>query len=136
MHHNSLLVRNLLWRYVLLACGVISLGLGILGLFLPLLPTTPFILLAAACFSRSSERFYRWITAHPRYGKMIADYLAGKGLPKKTKLLAISLLWLSIVFGCFVVDFVWARVAMLLTACAVSLYIWCLPTAEQMLPRE
>lgn len=136
MHRKSLLVRNPFWRYVLLACGVISLGLGILGLFVPILPTTPFILLAGACFSRSSDRFYRWITAHPRYGSMIADYLAGKGLPRKTKIMAIALLWLSIGFGCWWVEFVWARVAMLLTACAVSLYIWRLPTAGQALARE
>ncbi len=129
MEHKSLLVRNPLWRYLLLAGGFVSLALGILGVFLPLLPTTPFILLAAACFSRSSDRFYRWITSHPRYGQMVANYLAGEGLPKKTKVLAISLLWASILFGCFWVGFVWARVAMLLTACAVSIYIVRLPSA-------
>lgn len=126
---HSLQARNPVLRYLLLVCGFISLGLGIVGIFLPIMPTTPFILLAAACFARSSTRFYNWITSHPRYGKMVADYLAGRGLPRKTKLLAISLLWLSIIFACFLVDFAWARVAMLLTAIAVSVYIWRLPEA-------
>lgn len=123
------LVANPLLRSLLFALGCLSVALGILGLFLPILPTTPFMLLAAGCFARSSERFYCWITSHPRFGPMIADYLAGKGLPVRAKYMAISLLWLSILFGVFWVDFVWAKVAMLLTAIAVSTYIWRLPVA-------
>lgn len=130
MTPKKLLVANPLLRYVLFAIGCLSLALGVLGIFLPILPTTPFILLAAACFARSSESFYRWITSHPRFGPMIADYLAGKGLPLKAKRLAITLLWISIITGCLWVDFVWAKMAMLFTATAVSLYIWRLPTAQ------
>lgn len=122
------LVANPLLRSVLFALGWLSVALGILGVFLPLLPTTPFMLLAAGCFARSSERFYRWITSHPRFGPMIADYLAGKGLPLRVKLLAISLLWLSILVGVLWVEFVWAKLAMLLTAVGVSLYLWRLPS--------
>lgn len=130
MTRKSLLVANPLLRYFLFVIGCLSVVLGVLGIFLPLLPTTPFILLAAACFARSSDSFYRWITSHPRFGPMIADYLAGKGLPLRAKRMAITLLWISITVGCFWVDFVWARVAMLLTASAVSLYILRLPTAQ------
>lgn len=122
------LVANPLLRSALFALGWLSVALGILGVFLPLLPTTPFMLLAAGCFARSSERFYRWITSHPRFGPMIADYLAGKGLPLRVKLLAISLLWLSILVGVLWVEFVWAKLAMLLTAVGVSLYLWRLPS--------
>lgn len=123
------LVANPLLRSLLFALGWLSVGLGVLGVFLPLLPTTPFMLLAAACFARSSERFYCWITSHHRYGPMIADYLAGKGLPMRAKYLAISLLWLSILFGVFWVDFIWAKLAMLLTAVGVTTYLWHLPVA-------
>lgn len=130
MTPKKLLVANPLLRYALFAIGCLSLALGVLGVFLPILPTTPFILLAAACFARSSESFYRWITSHPRFGPMIADYLAGKGLPLKAKRMAITLLWISIIAGCLWVDFIWAKVAMLCTATAVSLYIWRLPTAR------
>lgn len=129
-HSNATvrLVANPLLRSALFALGWLSVALGILGVFLPLLPTTPFMLLAAGCFARSSERFYRWITSHPRFGPMIADYLAGKGLPLRVKLLAISLLWLSILVGVLWVEFVWAKLAMLLTAVGVSLYLWRLPS--------
>lgn len=124
------LVENRLLRWFLFGLGWLSVGLGVLGIFLPLLPTTPFMLLAAGCFARSSERFYCWITSHHRYGPMIADYLAGKGLPMRAKYLAISLLWLSILLGVFWVDFVWAKLAMLLTAAGVTTYLWRLPVAD------
>ncbi|NLY17105.1 MAG: DUF454 domain-containing protein [Gammaproteobacteria bacterium] len=124
------LVENRLLRWTLFGLGWLSASLGVLGIFLPLLPTTPFMLLAAGCFARSSERFYCWITSHPKYGPMIADYLAGKGLPMRAKYLAVSLLWLSILFGVYWVDFVWAKLAMLLTAVAVTAYLWRLPVAD------
>lgn len=126
------LVENRLLRWTLFSLGWLSVSLGVLGIFLPLLPTTPFMLLAAGCFARSSERFYCWITSHPKYGPMIADYLAGKGLPMRAKYLAVSLLWLSILFGVYWVDFVWAKLAMLLTAVAVAVtaYLWRLPVAD------
>lgn len=119
---------NPLLRSLVFALGWLSVALGVLGIFLPLLPTTPFMLLAAACFARSSPRFYRWLTSHPRFGPMIADYLAGKGLPLRAKFWAIGLLWCSIVLGVFWVDFIWAKLAMLLTALCVSIYLWRLPT--------
>ncbi|MGI6408695.1 MAG: YbaN family protein [Thiopseudomonas sp.] len=124
------LVENRLLRWTLFGLGWLSASLGVLGIFLPLLPTTPFMLLAAGCFARSSERFYCWITSHPKYGPMIADYLAGKGLPMRAKYLAVSLLWLSILFGVYWVGFVWAKLAMLLTAVAVTAYLWRLPVAD------
>ena len=130
MSREVRLVANPLLRSLLFVLGCLSVALGVLGLFLPILPTTPFMLLAAGCFARSSARFYHWITSHQRYGPMIADYLAGKGLPLRVKLLAIGLLWLSILFGVFWVDFAWARLAMLLTAVAVTAYLWRLPRSD------
>lgn len=121
------LVANPLLRYLLFAAGSLSVALGVLGLFLPLLPTTPFMLLAAACYSRSSSRFYGWITAHPRFGPIIADYLAGKGLPLRARRLALVMLWLGVGFGCYSVALLWAQLAMLAAAVAVSWYLLSLP---------
>ncbi len=104
---------NPLIRRTVFIFGWFSLVMGVIGIFLPLLPTTPFILLAAACFARSSPRFYAWITSHHRYGPMIANYLAGRGLPVKAKVMAVSLLWVSVSFTLFIVSLLWAKLAML-----------------------
>ncbi|OLU17344.1 MULTISPECIES: YbaN family protein [unclassified Pseudomonas] len=115
--------RNPLLRYCLLTIGWLSVALGVLGIFLPLLPTTPFLLLAAACFMRSSKRFYLWLVEHPQLGPWIRDYLAGEGIPRKAKIYAISLMWLSIGISCVLVPLIWARLFMLTSAVLVSLYI-------------
>ena len=122
---------NTLIRRTVFIFGWFSFAMGVIGIFLPLLPTTPFILLSAACFARSSPRFYAWITSHHRYGPMIANYLAGNGLPVKAKVMAISLLWVSVSFTLFIVSLLWAKLAMVATALAVSAYIiWRLPTLK------
>lgn len=115
--------RNPLLRYCLLFIGWLSVALGVLGIFLPLLPTTPFLLLAAACFMRSSKRFYLWLVEHPRLGPWIRDYLAGEGIPRKAKIYVIGLMWLSIGISCALVPLIWARLFMLTSAVLVSLYI-------------
>ncbi|UUC48732.1 YbaN family protein [Pseudomonas citronellolis] len=110
-------------RYLLLAVGWLSVALGVAGIFLPLLPTTPFLLLAAACFMRSSQRFYDWLVSHPRLGPWISDYLEGNGIPLKGKLYTVGLMWISIGFSCYLVPHLWTRVFMLSCAVLVSLYI-------------
>lgn len=110
-------------RYALLAVGWLSVALGVIGIFLPVLPTTPFLLLAAACFVRSSRRFYLWLVMHPRLGPWIRDYLDGQGIPRKAKVYALSLMWASIAFSCYLVPMFWARAFMLTSAVLVSLYI-------------
>jgi len=110
-------------RYVLLGIGWASVALGVIGIFLPVLPTTPFLLLAAACFARSSKRFYEWLVNHPRLGPWIRDYLDGEGIPLKGKVYAIGLMWASIALSCYLVPLFWARTFMLTSAVCVSLYI-------------
>lgn len=123
MAQGTKLNRNPLIRYALLAIGWLSVALGVIGIFLPVLPTTPFLLLAAACFMRSSERFYHWLTSHPKLGPWICDYLDGQGIPLKGKIYAIGLMWLSIGLSCYLVPLFWARVFMLTSSVLVTLYI-------------
>jgi uncharacterized membrane protein YbaN (DUF454 family) len=110
-------------RYLLLCVGWLSVALGVIGIFLPVLPTTPFLLLAAACFVRSSPRFYLWLVTHPRLGPWIRDYLEGQGIPLKGKVYALLLMWASIALSCYLVPLIWARLFMLTSAVLVSLYI-------------
>ncbi|SFH79804.1 hypothetical protein SAMN05216206_0299 [Pseudomonas guineae] len=123
MARDIQLQRNPAIRYALLAIGWLSVALGVIGIFLPVLPTTPFLLLAAACFMRSSKRFYLWLVNHRQLGPWIVDYLEGQGIPLKGKVYAISLMWLSIGVSCYVVPLFWARAFMLTSAVLVSLYI-------------
>ena len=115
--------RSLMLRYVLLAIGWLSVVLGVIGIFLPVLPTTPFLLLAAACFARSSPRFYHWLVDHPRLGPWIRDYLEGNGIPLKGKVYAIVTMWFSIALSCYLVPLLWARIFMLTSAVLVTVYI-------------
>lgn len=105
-----------------------SVALGVIGIFLPVVPTTPFLLLAAACFVRSSQRFYDWLVMHPRLGPWLRDYLEGNGVPLKGKIYAITTMWLSIGVSCWLVPLFWARIAMLVSATLVTLYILRLKT--------
>ena len=110
-------------RYTLLAIGWLSVLLGVIGIFVPVLPTTPFLLLAAACFARSSRRFYLWLVNHKHLGPWIRDYLEGNGIPLKGKVYAIGLMWLSIGLSCYLVPLPWARGFMLTSAVVVTVNI-------------
>jgi uncharacterized membrane protein YbaN (DUF454 family) len=83
-------------RALLIVLGTLCVGLGVIAVFLPVLPTTPFLLLAAICYARSSERFYHWLLSNRWCGEFIKNYREGKGIPLKLKILTILLLWLTI----------------------------------------
>ncbi len=127
-HSDIPMYRNPVVRYLLLGTGWLSVALGVVGIFLPVLPTTPFLLLAAACFVRSSRRFYNWLVMHPRLGPWFRDYLEGNGVPLKGKVYSIIAMWLSIALSCWLVPMPWARAGMLTSATLVTIYILRLKT--------
>lgn len=117
-------------RIVLLIAGFLALALGVIGLFLPLVPTVPFVLLAAACFSRASKRWHRWLLRLPFAGKMIEDYEQGRGVPKKAKILALLMLWGGMATSAFLMEPPeWLLATLALTAIIVSVIILRLPKA-------
>jgi len=77
-------------RYLWLLCGIVSVGLGIAGVFLPVLPTTPFMLLAAWCFARSSPRLHRWIVEHPTFGPPVRHWQAHGAISPRAKTMAVT----------------------------------------------
>ncbi|MFW9872981.1 MAG: YbaN family protein [Candidatus Thorarchaeota archaeon] len=104
--------------------GFISLVLGIIGIALPILPTTPFLLLASAAFAKSSERFHRWLLNNKILGAYIKNYQEGKGLPLKIKLITISLLWITIGISIFfLINLFWVQIILICIAIAVSIHI-------------
>jgi len=119
-------------RWILIIIGSFFTGLGILGIFLPLLPTTPFLLLAAACYIRSSERFYNWLMNNKWLGNYIKNYLEGKGVSLKSKVLSISLLWITIGYSVvFVVNIFPIRVILILIAIGVTIHLLSIRTLKK-----
>jgi uncharacterized membrane protein YbaN (DUF454 family) len=111
-------------KYFLIAAGIFCLVLGVAGIFLPLLPTTPFFLLAAACFFRSSEPLYAWLINHKFFGKRIQYYRVYKAISLRAKLLSLGLLWLTIGYSAFfVVKTIWLKIILFLIAIGVSVHL-------------
>ena len=127
--------KNRVVRALLIVAGTISLVFAAIGLVLPLLPTTPLLLLALACYCRSSERLYLWLINNRWFGEYIRNYREGKGVPLKTKVLAITLLWATIsVSVLFLVPILIVQILLLVIAIAVSIHILRLPTYKKKVP--
>lgn len=123
-------VKSDLLRWLLIGIGWSSIVAGILGLFLPLVPSVPFLLLAAVCFSRSSEKFHRWLVEHKQLGPMLQDYLTLGSVPLKAKLTALAMVWISFPTSAFLfVSAPWLKISLLVLATAITLYLLYLPTS-------
>ncbi len=118
-------------RWGLIGLGTLSAGLGILGIFLPLLPTTPFLLLAAACYARSSERLYRGLLNHPWVGPHLRNYREGRGVTGRVKWGTLVLMWLGMGYAALVlVEVPFVQVLLIAIAAAVTVHLLRLPTLQ------
>jgi len=102
--------------------------LGVLGIFLPILPTTPFLLLAAASYARSSDRFYYWLLHNKWFGDYIKNYREGNGIAMNIKVWTASLLWITILVSIFFVEIFSVRIFLVLVAIMVSIHIFSIRT--------
>lgn len=111
-------------KYLLSALGLISLLLGIIGIFLPMLPTTPFLLLSAALFFRSSPSLYAWLLSHPHLGPYIKDFREHKAIPLRVKIVSVTLVWITLLYcTIFVASIWWLKLFFILLACGISVHI-------------
>ncbi len=111
-------------KIILISAGTISAGLGIAGIFLPVLPTTPFLLLAAYCYSHSSERFYNRLLNNKLCGPYIAAYRNGSGISLRHKITAIATLWITITLSAiFFATALWARILLGIIAIGVTIHL-------------
>ena len=123
------MAKSPLYKGLLVSVGVLSVGLAVAGVFLPLLPTTPFLLLAATCFVRSSDRLYRWLIAHKWFGSYIRNYREHHAITRRAKVVLLLMLWSVLAYTAIGVLSVTAlRVLLLLIGLGVTLHVLRLKT--------
>ena len=111
-------------KYFLLIAGWLSLILGVIGIVVPLLPTTPFILLSAACFARSSPKFHRWLLNHAWFGPLIRGYQSGREIPQKLKIRIIIFIWITLGISMFLTGHLWIGLILAALGLGLTAYLW------------
>lgn len=120
-------------RIFLATLGTLALVLGIIGIFVPLLPTTPFLLLAAALWVRSSPRLYAWLLTHRIFGRYIRNYRENRAIPLRAKVVSLLLMWTTMLY-CIVAllgAWWWMQVALLIVAVGVTWHILSFATLRE-----
>ena len=117
-------------RILLILFGFLCLSIGIAGIFLPIVPTTPLVLLAGACFLRSSEKLYSWIIKNKTFGKYIQGYLQTGRVPAQSKPISIILVWVFIGVSTIFAEPPWIKIVLIVIACGVSIHLVLLKTIE------
>lgn len=123
-------------KFVLNLIGCIAVALAVLGMFLPLLPTTPFLLLASACFIRGSERMHRWLMNNRLFGEYLRNIENRQGLPLRAKVLALALMWPSLGYSMYIVDRPLVTALLLVTGTGVTVYLLRMKTLKNDGPND
>lgn len=118
-------------KIAFIIAAIIALCVGIIGIFIPFLPTTPFLLIAVFCAGKSSQKMHKWIMEHRVFGRHLRNYFEGKGVERRVKCLALVLLWVTI--GCGVLamkESSFGRIAALIAGVGVTIHIMLLKKRE------
>lgn len=118
-------------NYLLIILGAVSLGLGVTGMFLPVLPTTPFLLLTAWCWLKGSPRLYAWLMSQPRLGPYIRDFQEHRCISRKVKVISVSTLWVTVTVSIVLVHPLWLRILLFCIAVGVTVHILSFTTKNQ-----
>lgn len=119
-----------LLRAVLLVVGTAALALGVIGIFLPILPTTPFLLVTAACYARASTRMYEWLLGQPSLGPIISEWRRSRSFPPGVKTRALVVVILTFAVSIVLIDSLLVRVVLLAVAAILLTFLYRIPTAE------
>lgn len=117
-------------RLLLLSLGWLAIALGTLGIVLPLLPTTPFMLLAAWCFARSSPRFHHWLMWRSPFGRYLRHWQQHRAMPPGSKGRTIALIVMSFALSLYLVKVLWVRVMLLILLMALLFMLWRIPVVD------
>ena len=124
---------HFLWvRLAFAALGTLFLLLGIIGIFTPILPTTPFLLLATACYARSSRRFYNWLMNHPAFGPLIIEWRTYRSIPWRIKLVAVAMMTLT--FGSSIIFLIrdgWLQLALAVFGVTMVIWLYRIPSRDR-----
>lgn len=125
------LLRSRTVRIALIAVGSLCLAFGVVGIFLPGLPTTVFVLLAAACYARASPTFYNWLVSNRTFGPLVREWRAHRSMPRRAKFVAIALILITfgVTLGFFVQNH-WTRIALIIVALALVVYLARIPSRD------
>lgn len=111
-------------RALWVTAGTLSLAVGVAGMVIPILPTTPFVLIAAACYLRGSRRMYDWMIANRYIGGYLRDYMEGRGVSVRAKATSVVVLWILIALSAsFATDSTTVRIVLLAVAVAVTVHL-------------
>ena len=111
-------------KYLLIILGSICLALGVIGIFLPLLPTTPFLLLAAALYVRSSDKLYQWLIHQKYLGNYIRNFREHRAIPLHAKIISISMVWITLTYCAIaIIEPIWLKALFFLLAIGVTWHI-------------
>ncbi|MEY8646617.1 DUF454 family protein [Klebsiella pasteurii] len=117
-------------RIILIIIGWLSVALGTLGVFLPLLPTTPFILLAAWCFARSSPRFHHWLLYRSWFGGYLRHWQQYRAMPPGAKPRAVVMILLTFAISLWLVNLTWVRIFLLIVLACLLIFMWHIPVVD------
>ena len=110
-------------RYLYILFGTLCLVMGLIGVFLPVLPTTPLLLLTAFCYYRGSDRLYEWLMSHPYLDTHIKRFREHRIIPRKAKAYILTMLWASLLFCAYILTPVWLKCLMIAIAIGVTWHI-------------
>lgn len=117
-------------RFLYLLCGWVAIALGVLGIALPVLPTTPFILLAAWCFAKGSPRCHQWLRSNRYFGQMVQDWERQKGLRRRYRRRAVAMMLVTFSISLIVVPKIWLKIMLVGILVSVLIYLYRLPVIE------
>ena len=117
-------------KALLVAAGSLCIVLAVLGVFLPLLPTTPFLLLASACYVRSSERLHGWLMGNRLLGGYIRNFRERRGIPLRGRVVTVVLLWLPLLYSVYRLDLLWLELLLVLMGLVWSVLVFRMKTLK------
>ncbi len=117
-------------KIILIFIGLLALILGIIGIFLPIIPTTPFLIASATCFVKSSEKLYNWLITHRVFGLYINSFIKHRAISKNAKIISLLALWVSIILSVVLVNIIWVRFVLPVIAVGVTIYLLNLKTLK------